>query len=172
MMTTPNIDDLTPAFFVGNAELAAQAAAATTQSFGTFEAVGKKFSVVALGWYVVADAIAKDRAEGGWGDPQDVEASRDERKFCIRFCAVGDDGNVYAVWEIYSPQNDSLVGSKSRTIQVDASWQGKGIGSAFAEVIVSRLGAQWSERFTKAGARLKDRVEASIAQSMSSSSGI
>ena len=152
-MTDPTIPPMAPKKFVENKALAASANEAKSEA--QFEAAGLLFDLKIPGYIDVADWV-----NAGDTDGQHHCALKTGYPYCYRLLAVGPDGAVYAVWEIYSSEIGNLSHSKSRTLEVDADWHGKGIGSAFAKVVRARYPVEWSGQYTPAGARLKDRIEA------------
>jgi hypothetical protein len=85
------------------------------------------FDFKIVGWFDVADALTTASAEGAWPDSQHRAALKEGYPFCYRLVAVGPGGDVYAVWEVYSKAVGNLASSKSRTIHVDADWNGQGL---------------------------------------------
>lgn len=156
-MTLANLPPMDPGDFVNNDDLARQAAA-QAQVYGAFVAAGMPFVVKALGWMDVASLLSRLNGSGST-DHQHGNALGEGYLYLYRLAAVGGDGRVYAVWEIYSKEVGSLSSSKSRTIQVDVAWTGHGIGTALARAVRARFPVEWSGLFTPAGARLKDRLE-------------
>ncbi|WP_308813906.1 hypothetical protein [Sphingomonas sp. GV3] len=116
------------------------------------------FDFKIVGYFDVAEQLRIGRPDG-----QHARALQEGYPYCYRLLAVGPTGAVYAVWEVYSAHIGTLAQSKSRTVEVDADWIGKGIGSAFVKAVRVRHPAQWSGEYSPAGARLKDRVEADLA---------
>ncbi len=159
-MSIPTIAALPEKRFLGNDQLVAEAA--RRESSGAFEAAGMLFDYKIAGWFDVAADIERLLAEGG-GVERHLAALRDGYPYCFRLLAVRQDGNVYAVWEVYSKEAGTLTNSKSRTVEVDADWTGRGIGTAFVTAVLADHPIEWSSLLTPAGAKLKDRVESSRA---------
>jgi GNAT superfamily N-acetyltransferase len=160
-MTVANIAPLPPRNFVDDAELAASVA--HLPSKGQFEAAGMQFDFKIAGYFDVAEAKQKLVANGAKADHQHDVALNEGYPYCYRLMAVGTAGHVYAVWEVYSKAVGTLARAKSRTIEVDVDWTGKGIGSAFVRLVRTVHPVEWSGHFSPAGAKLKDRVESSPA---------
>lgn len=159
-MTDPTIPSMAPKNFIENVALAASAA--PVRSEGQFKAAGLTFDLKIVGYFDVADQLNAGKPDG-----QHVRALQEGYPYCYRLLAVGPDGTVYAVWEVYSSRVGTLAHSKSRTVEVDAGWTGRGIGRAFVKAVRARHPVQWSGEYTPAGARLKDRVEADLGSSPS-----
>jgi GNAT superfamily N-acetyltransferase len=153
---------LPPQKFVDDAILAASVA--RLPSNGQFQAAGMQFEFKIAGYFGVAQAQENLSAKGEWPDAQHAAALNEGYPHCYRLMAVGPAGNVYAVWEVYSKEVGTLEHAKSRTIEVDADWTGKGIGSAFVKLVRTFHPVQWSGHFSPAGAKLKDRVESPLAK--------
>lgn len=155
-MPVSNIPPMPSKKFFENATLIAEAAACSSN--GQFEAAGILFDFKIVGWFDVREDLDKQLAAGRVGGPHEA-ALQDGYPYCYRLVAVDQDGNVYAVWEVYSKALGTLADSKSRTIEVDSDWTGRGIGTAFVKAVRRNHPVQWSGLFTPAGAKLKDRVE-------------
>jgi hypothetical protein len=148
-----------PVSLVANRQLIAEAANATV-IYEQFVADGRRFTVACLGYVPVLEVLKGLAGASALERGQHIEALNEGFPVMLRFAAIGDDGNVYAVWEVYAAENNSSAAMVSKTLQVDGDWTGRGIGANFAYVVRQNLPVQWSDKFTEAGAKLKERVEA------------
>jgi hypothetical protein len=157
-MTESNIQPFAPRSFVDDLELSGQAEK-QSESIGEFEAAGMLFRVKALSHRNIKEDCEGQEADGEWRDADHARAIHEGYDTLCAFGAVGPDGKVYAIWQIYTHSGEPMAFSKSRAIQTDKDWQDMGIGSGLAQVIRAEYSVAWSGLYTPAGAKLKDRLD-------------